>query len=127
MALAEGPFASLQRMASKTLIPMMTAHHHLVAPLGITVTHLRCLLHRFSQQQKCSRVQKAQGLLAVFKSTRHNFWKNIITIGDSFFDRHTGYDHMWLLRDEVPETREVHIISSDKLMVTLTWNSDGSP
>jgi hypothetical protein len=32
---------------------------------------------------------------------------------------------MWLPRDEAPETRERHMISSEKLMVTITWNPDG--
>jgi hypothetical protein len=48
-----------------------------------------------------------------------------ITLDESFFYIHTDFEHMWLPVDEAPETRERHMISSEKLMVTIAWNLDG--
>jgi hypothetical protein len=125
LTLTEEPFAPLRRTASKTLIPRTTVHPHLVGPLGMTVTHLRWVPHRPSPQQKGSRVQRAQEPLAVLKSAKHNSWKNIITLTESFFYIHTDSGQMWLPRNESPEIRERHMISSEKLTVTIAWNPDG--
>jgi hypothetical protein len=93
----------------------------------MTVKHLRWVPHRVSPEQKSSRVQKPQELLAVLKSAKHNSWKNIITPDESYFYMHTDFGHMSLPKDEALEIRERHMISSEKLMVTIPWNSDGFP
>jgi hypothetical protein len=70
LPLAEEPFASFRRIASKTLISRAIVYCHLVAPPGMTVKLLRWVPHRLSPQQKGSRVQEAQTFPAVFKSTK---------------------------------------------------------
>jgi hypothetical protein len=79
LALADESFASFRQTAPKKLIPMTRVYPHLIGPLCMTVKHLRCAPHRLSSQQKGIRVQKAQGLLTVLKSAKHNSWKSIIT------------------------------------------------
>jgi hypothetical protein len=37
----------------------------------------------------------------------------------------TGLERIWLPRDEGPRTRERHMISSEKPMVTIPWNCNG--
>jgi hypothetical protein len=59
-------------------------------------------------------IPKVEELLPVLKSTKHNFWKTNITLDASFFYVHTDFEQRWLLRDEEPETREPHMISSEK-------------
>jgi hypothetical protein len=48
----------------------------------------------------------------------------MITLDESFFDVHTDFEQMWLPIDEAPEARECQMISSEKLMATIAWNSD---
>jgi hypothetical protein len=92
LAPAEKLFASVRRTASKTLIPSTAVYCHLVGRLGMTMKPL-CLVPRgLSPQQKGSRVQKAQELLALFKSAEHNSWKNIITLDESFFYMYTDFE-----------------------------------
>jgi hypothetical protein len=63
--------------------------------------------------------------VAVLKSAKHNSWKNVIALDDSFFYMHTEFEQMQFPRDEAPETRECHMINSEKLMVTIAWNCNG--
>jgi hypothetical protein len=101
---AEEPFPSVQRIASKTLLPRTTVYYHLIGLLRMTVKHLSWVSHRLSPQQKVSRVQKAHEFLAVLKSAKHNSWMSIITLDESFFYMHTDFERMWFPVDEAPET-----------------------
>jgi hypothetical protein len=92
LELAEEPFASVCRIASKTLISRMKVYRRLVGPLGMTVKHLHWVPHRLSLQQNGSRVQKAQEHLAVFKLAKHNSLKKTITPDESFFYLHTDFE-----------------------------------
>jgi hypothetical protein len=56
LALAEEPFASIRRIASRTLIPRTTVYRHLVGSLGMTLKHLRWVPERLSPQQNGNRV-----------------------------------------------------------------------
>jgi hypothetical protein len=123
LALAEGSFRSVQRIASKTLIPRSPVDGHLIRPLGMAMNHLPWVPQRTSPQQKGRRIQKFQELLAVLKSAKYNSWKNTITFGESFFYMHTEFEQMSLRRDEAPRTRERHMISSEKLVVMIAWKS----
>jgi hypothetical protein len=58
IALAEGPFASVRRIASKTPIPRTTIYRHLVGPVGMIVKPLGWDAPRPSPQQKGRRVRK---------------------------------------------------------------------
>jgi hypothetical protein len=49
----------------------------------------------------------------------------MMTRDEFSFGMHTDFEQMWLPRDEAAETRERHITSGEKLMVTSAWNSDG--
>jgi hypothetical protein len=92
----------------------------------MTVEYLRWVPYRLAPQQKGTRVQKAQELLAVLRSAERNSRKNIITLEESFFYIHTDFDQMWLPTDQAPETRERHMISPEKLVVTIAWTLMGS-
>jgi transcriptional antiterminator len=59
LALAEELFASVRRLASKTLISRTTVYRHADRPFGMTVKHLRWVAHSLSPQQKGNRVQRA--------------------------------------------------------------------
>jgi hypothetical protein len=47
-----------------------------------------------------------QEFLLILKSAKHNSWKTIITLDDSFFFfyMHTDFEQMWLGKDEAPKT-----------------------
>jgi hypothetical protein len=92
LARAEGPFASVRRVASKTLIPGTAVYRHLAGGVGMAVKHLRSLPRRLSPQQKGSRVQKAHELLAVLKSAKHDSLTNVITLDESFLHVHTEFE-----------------------------------
>jgi hypothetical protein len=108
LALAEDSFASIRRIASKTLIQGTTVYRHLVGLLGMTMKHLPWLPHRLSPQQKGNQIQKAQDLLAVLMSAKHHSRKSIITFDESFFYVHKDFEQLGLPRDEAPETRAPH-------------------
>jgi hypothetical protein len=105
LALAEEPFPSVRRIASKALIPGTAVYPHLVGPLGMIVKDVRWVIHWLSPQQKVSRVQKAQELLPVHKSAKHNSWENIITLDESYFAKHTSFEQMWFPREEARNSR----------------------
>jgi hypothetical protein len=50
-----------------------------------------------------------------------------MALDESFFYMHTNSEQMWLPRDKAPETRERHMIGSEKLMVMIVWNPGGFP
>jgi hypothetical protein len=84
----------------------------------------------FSQTVTTAEVQsspKGLGASTVLKSAKHNSWKKNIALVESFFYMHTNSEQMCLPRDKAPETRERHMISSEKLMVTIVWNPGGFP
>jgi hypothetical protein len=49
----------------------------------------------------------------------------MIAFDESFFCVRTAFEQTWLSRDETPETRDRHMISSDNFMAMIIWNSDG--
>jgi hypothetical protein len=67
---------------------------------------------------------KAPGVPSVLKSAEHNSWKNITTLGESFFHMHPGFEHVLFPRKEAPESRARQMTISDKLMVTIAGNTD---
>jgi hypothetical protein len=58
--------------------------------------------------------------------TETQFLEEIIALDEFFFDMHTDCEQMWLPTDEPPETRERHLISFEKVTVTLVCSPNGS-
>jgi hypothetical protein len=43
----------------------------------------------------------------------------MVTLDESFFDVRTDFEQIWLAGGEAPETREPHIVSSEKVIVAI--------
>jgi hypothetical protein len=48
----------------------------------------------------------------------------IIPLDVAFFSIHSDFEQMSLPRARAAETRECHMISSEKLMATIAWNRE---
>jgi hypothetical protein len=97
MALGQEPFASVRRMASKTLIPKTIVYRNLVgndteaSPLGSSQTFIAIEVHPNP---------KGSGTPRRPQVSKQNSGKNIIVLGGSFFSLETDYEQM-----SVPEMK----------------------
>jgi hypothetical protein len=90
--LGDEPFSSVRQIAYRTRIPKTTVYNHLVHSLGYTVKHLRWVPHTLSLLQKQKRVEKSKALLELLFSMKHQSWKYIVTLDESWFYLSTGYE-----------------------------------
>jgi hypothetical protein len=118
MAFAEEHFASVRRIASKTVIARTTVDRHLVGPLGMTMTvkHLRWDPRAVTAAERHS-TPKGSRAPARPQVSETQFLEDHHT--------HRDFEQMWPPRDEAHKTRKRHMISSEKVMVIITWNPDG--
>jgi histone-lysine N-methyltransferase SETMAR len=52
-------------------------------------------------------------------------WHDVVTLDESWFYLNTAHELIWLQPDEEAPERELHIIQSPKLMLTIAWNPNG--
>jgi hypothetical protein len=72
--------------------------------------------------QKTKRTKMAWSMPQMLESHPDSKFHFLRTSDESlmFYDcHHTGFDQIWLPRDEAPETRDSHMISPGKLIVTI--------
>jgi histone-lysine N-methyltransferase SETMAR len=124
-ALGQQPFALIREIAKLTLIPPTTVYRRLTQFLGFVVKHLHWVPHSINGAHKDQRAIMAKHLLYMLRSIKHQGWKFIVSIDESWFYLSTDHEQIWLRPDQAPPERPRHTIQDKKLMVTIVWNPLG--
>jgi histone-lysine N-methyltransferase SETMAR len=79
----------------------------------------------FSSSQKQARVGMSQDRPQVLRLAKHHAWKYIATLDEVWFHFSNHFDPIRLPHDELPPFFPKQTIASQKLMITVVWNSHG--
>jgi hypothetical protein len=69
--------------------------------------------------------QSVPATIANARNQRDRAWYDIVTLDESWFSLSTGYESVWLARDEKVPERERRTIQSRKFMLAIVWNPRG--
>jgi hypothetical protein len=77
------PFASLQQLAKRILIPATTVRYHLVDRMRNKIKHCKWVPHRLSAAQKQARVTISRNILDLLHSLQHQDWKYVVIVDEA--------------------------------------------
>jgi hypothetical protein len=75
--------------------------------------------------KKVTRFQRAQELLAIVKSVKHQSWQYIVTLDESWFYWDIDWEQQWLPVDDDPGTQRRRGIDREQTMLTVVRNTKG--
>jgi hypothetical protein len=99
-ALEDSLFTSVRQLSQLIHLPSTTVYHRLTQSLGFVARHLRWVPHALSDAQKGQRINLSRRLLRMLEVQRDRAWHEIVTLDESWFYLSTGYEFVWLPRDE---------------------------
>jgi hypothetical protein len=115
-ALEVQPFGSVRNIARFTRLARSTVDWYLTHSLGFLVRHLRWIPHILTEEQKRIRVSNSEQLFAILQEQQGSFWRDLSTLSESWFDRQTDHERIWLAPGERSPDRKRHTIQSPKFM-----------
>jgi hypothetical protein len=129
LALTEHPFESVRESSRLSHRPRTTVHQRLTKSLRFRVRHLRWVPYLLSHSEKLNRVTLPQELLPMVERQKQRSWHDIVTLDESWFCLSLNTDHelIWRQPDGEIPGREPRTIRSEKVMLTIVWNSSGYP
>jgi hypothetical protein len=124
-ALTPKPFASVPDITRLTCRLPSSVNSYLTRSLPFTVSCLRWIPHRMTNERKHNRVRDSQARPEILQAEQRRSWHDIVALDQSWFYLNTDHEQIWLAPGEALPDRERQAIQSPKFMLTVVWSVTG--